>query len=86
MFGNIVTHRIHRQAPLPPSDALAYQYILASNGRYIRAATRFFDAILPIAPCAVRGLASLCHHFRLKVPRIPARLLDTILTDACRAR
>ncbi|MCZ7673782.1 MAG: Mov34/MPN/PAD-1 family protein [Chloroflexi bacterium] len=86
MFDNLVTYHIYRQALLPPSDALAYQYILAGNGLFIRAETRFFEAILPIAPCTVRGLVPLRHHFRLKVPRIPARLLDTILTDARRAR
>lgn len=86
MFNNLVTYHVHSQAPLPPSDALAYQYILAGNGLFIRAETCFFEAILPLAACTVRGLAPLRHCFRLKVARIPARLLDTILTDACRAR
>lgn len=55
MFDNLVTYHIHRQALLPPSDALAYQYILAGNGLFIRAETHFFEAILPIASCTVRG-------------------------------
>jgi len=86
MFDNLVTYHIHKSDPLPANNALAYQYILAGNGLFIRAETHFFEALLPIAPCTVRGLARLRHHFRLKVPRIPARLLDTILTDARRAR
>ncbi len=86
MLDSLVTYYVHRQDPLPPSDALAYQYILAGNGLFIRAETCFFEAILPIAACAVRGLAPLRHSFRLKVARIPARLLNTILTDARRAR
>ncbi|HRQ42142.1 MAG TPA: Mov34/MPN/PAD-1 family protein [Chloroflexota bacterium] len=86
MFANLVTYHVHKQNPLPPSDALAYQYILAGNGLFIRAETHFFEAILPIAPCTVRGLAPLRHHFRLKVPRIPDRLLDTVLANARRAR
>jgi len=86
MFHNIVTYHVHNCDPLPANDALAYQYILAGNGVFIRAETRFFDALLPIAPCTVRGLEPLQHHFRLKVPRIPARLLDSVLTDARRAR
>lgn len=86
MFDNLVTYHVHQSDPLPANNALAYQYILAGNGLFIRAETHFFEAILPIASCIVRGLAPLRRHFRLKVPRIPARLLDTILTDACRAR
>ena len=86
MFDNLVTYHVHKCDPLPANNALAYQYILAGNGLFIRAETHFFEAILPIASCTVRGLASLRRHFRLKVPRIPARLLDTILTDARRAR
>ena len=86
MFDNLATYHVHKSDPLPTNDALAYQYILAGNGLFIRAETHFFEAILTIASCTVRGLASLRRHFRLKVPRIPARLLDTILTDARRAR
>jgi len=94
MFDNLVTYHVYKCDPLPANDApsmnsgqaLVYQYILARNGVFIRAETRFFDALLPIAPCTVRGLEPLQHHFRLKVPRIPARLLDTVLTDARRAR
>ncbi len=86
MFDNLVTYHVYKCDPLPANDALAYQYILAGNGVFIRAETRFFEALLPIAPCTVRSLEPLQHHFRLKVPRIPARLLDTVLTDARRAR
>jgi PRTRC genetic system protein A len=86
MFTNLVTYHIHHCPLLPVNDALAYQYVLAGNGVFIRAETRFFEAILPVAPCPVRGLAPLQSHFRLKVPRIPARLLATILTDGRRAR
>jgi hypothetical protein len=86
MLSNLVTYHIHRQDPLPPNNALAYQYILAGNGLFIRTETSFFDALLPIAPCTVRGLTPLGQQFRLKVPRIPVRLLDTILADARRAR
>ena len=86
MFDNLVTYHIHKCDPLAANNALAYQYILAGNGLFIRAETHFFEAILPIAPCPVRGLAPLRHHFRLKVSRIPARLLDTVLTDARCAR
>jgi PRTRC genetic system protein A len=86
MYPNLVTYHIHRQEPLPPNDALAYQYILAGNGLFVRAETRFFAACLPIAPGVVRGLPLLATAFRLKIPRLSGSLLNAILADAGRAR
>lgn len=86
MFNNLVTYHVHKRVPLPANDALAYQYILAGNGIFIRTETRFFEAVLPVVSCMVRGLEPLHHSFQLHVPRMPARLLDTILSDARRAR
>lgn len=86
MFDNLVTYHVHKQASLPANDALAYQYILAGNGVFIRAETSFYDVLLPIAPCTARGLARLTQHFQLKAPRIPAKLLNTVFVDARRAR
>lgn len=86
MFNNLVTYHVHKCDPLPANNALAYQYIIAENGTFIRAETRFFKAILPVASCTVRGLKPLHHSFQLNGPRMPMRLLDTILSDACRAR
>lgn len=86
MFDNLVTYHVHKRNPLPANDALAYQYILARNGIFIRTETRFFEAVLPVVSCMVRGLDLLHHSFQLNGPRIPTRLLDTILSDARRAR
>ncbi|HIP73617.1 MAG TPA: hypothetical protein EYH05_19745 [Anaerolineae bacterium] len=86
MFDNLVTYHVHKCGLLPANDALAYQYVLAGNGVFIRVETRFFETLLPVAPCKVRGLPPLRPRFQLRVPRIPARLLDAILDDARRAR
>jgi len=86
MLDNLVTYHIHKRHPLPANDALAYQYVLAGNGIFVRAETRFLSALVPAATCTVRGLPLLRSHFRLLVPRIPAFLLNTILADARRVR
>lgn len=86
MLDNLVTYHIHKRHPLPVNDALAYQYVLAGNGVFVRAKTRFFTALLPVTACTVRGLLSLHTRFQLLVPRIPARLLAAVLADARRAR
>jgi len=86
MIDNLVTYHIHKRDPLPANDALAYQYILAGNGIFVRAETRFFTALLPVTACTVRGLPPLRPQFHLLVPRIPVRLLDAVLADARCAR
>ena len=86
MFENVVTYHIHRRHPLPPNDAVAYQYVLTATGLYLRAENAFFDVCLPLARCRVRGLAPLKPHFALKVPRLPGRLLAAVLADARQAR
>ena len=84
MIDNLVTYHIHKRDPLPANDALAYQYVVAGNGAFVRAETRFFSALLPVMACTVRGLPPLHARFQLLVPRIPARLLEPILADARR--
>ncbi len=86
MFTNVVTYYIHQKRALPSNDALAYQYVLAGTGVYLRAENRFFDVLLPLARCPIRGLGRLEPHFRLKVPPLPGRLLAAVLADAQRAR
>jgi hypothetical protein len=83
VFANLITYHLHRHT-LPAQDtpasaarvAPAYQYILAGNGVLVRAETRFFTALLRIAPGVVRGLPPLRPQFRLKVPRLPAILCE----------
>lgn len=86
MFDSVATYHVHKSSPLPPNDALAYQYLLAAPGVYLRAESLFFDVLLPIARCPIRGLAPLQPHFGLKVPRLPDRLLAAVLLDARRVR
>lgn len=86
MFDKLVTFHIHRSGLLTTSDALAYQYVFAAGGLYLRAENRFFDVLLPLARCPIRGLAPLEPHFRLKVPRLPGRLLAAVLADARQMR
>ena len=89
MYDNLVTYHLHRHT-LPAQDtpasaarvAPAYQYILAGNGVFVQATTRFFTARLCIAPGVVRGLPPLQPQFRLKVPCLPAGLLHPLLADA----
>lgn len=86
IFPNLVTYHVHDGCLLPPFDAQAYQYILAGNGVFVRTETPYFAALMPSTACYVRGLVPLQPKFRLKVSRIPEKLLRAALTDARRSR
>ena len=82
MFNNLITYHIHHTLPLPANNAQAYQYVLAANGLFVRAETRFWQACLLVAPAEVRGLQPLQPQFRLKIGRLPARLLTAVSAAA----
>ena len=85
MFKNLIRHIIHDEPTLPPFDCLAYEYIMASNGIFLRAENRFIKGIIPIVPAktgTVRGLHPLAASITPKVPLMPSSLLDHILVDA----
>jgi PRTRC genetic system protein A len=86
MFNNLVTYLVHKTIPLPPNDAHAYQYILAANGLFLRAETRFWRVCLPLVRCRVRGLQPLRPAFELKVSHLPGSLLYEVMQDARRQR
>ena len=82
LFPNLVKYHVYDGSRLPPFAADAYEYILAGNGLVVRTETPFFTALVPAVTFPVRGLAPLRPQFRLKVGRIPEKLLSTVLADA----
>jgi PRTRC genetic system protein A len=86
-MNNLVTYHLHRTQALPPSDALFYQYIIAQNGVFVRAENDFISACIPVtrlkdATAPIRGLQRLNGWVRLKIPRIPLTLLETVIANA----
>ncbi|MBI4789313.1 MAG: hypothetical protein HY782_19960 [Chloroflexi bacterium] len=65
--------------PLPPITANLYEYVLAGNGVFIRGARREFTVQFCIAPCDVRGLARLETQIEIRIPRVPAEQLRSML-------
>jgi len=96
MFPNLVTYHIYRPTPSgdppPASPAMnagqppAYQYILAGNGLFVRAESRFWQACIPLAPCPVRGLPPLSTQFALKGNRLPGSVLCEVIRHAQQRR
>ncbi len=82
MSPTFVRHLIARPGePLPPAAGL-YDYVLAADGLYLRVARQGLRLCLPIAPCAVRGLAALEPELTFTLPRVPARLTRELLDRA----
>jgi len=87
MFEKLVTYRLYQTArTLPTYDAVAYQYLLAGNGLFVRTETRFWAACIPVSRCPVRGLPEMKPRFALKVPRLPGGLLTAVIGDARQRR
>ncbi|MCP4420392.1 MAG: hypothetical protein GY805_27620, partial [Chloroflexi bacterium] len=55
MFPKLVTYHVHKNNPLPANDALAYQYILAGNGVFIRSNGPHVPRPTPSRGQALRG-------------------------------
>lgn len=61
---------------LPASSGLAYDYVLARDGLYLRAENEHLAVCIPIAAVEIRGLASIEPFVRLKNGRLPLSLWD----------
>ncbi|CAG0947428.1 hypothetical protein ANRL1_04100 [Anaerolineae bacterium] len=69
--------------PLPPIPAdLAYQFVVAGNGLFIRAEDSRIEAMVPVALGAVHGLEFVETSARLKVPRVTPQFLWAIAKSA----
>ena len=89
MFPNLIKYVTHTSTRLPPMNALAYEYIMASNGIFLRAENRFVKVLIPIVPVkagTVRGLHPLAASIKLKMPSMPVSLLSDLLVDARQMR
>lgn len=98
MFTDLIKYVTHHSPTLPKFDAIAYEYITASNGiaaprRGLRSSyeqrTVWMCVIIPVVQTphgTVRGLYPLTTKITIKVQPMPTSLLQHILTDACLMR
>jgi PRTRC genetic system protein A len=83
MFHDLVEYHVYRGVERPIS-ARAYDYILAGNGLFKRAHSRYVQARIPLVTVRVAGLPDLEPAIELNIwpGRGPGRLLYPILADA----
>mgnify|MGYP006935480591 CR=1 FL=1 len=81
---HLVTARLCDITPMPAPDGLL-EYVVASNGLFVRAESSRLRAVVPIAPAQCAGLYPLVPFVQLKTPRIPAAYLTSVWQSALNA-
>jgi PRTRC genetic system protein A len=77
------------ELPLPPIRAAMYEYVMASNGVFVRGQRTGLCAMLPVmaGPATpLRGLVAVEPFVQLIHPCIPAELVDDMLDAALAAK
>lgn len=69
---------------LPPVSRGGYDYVLAGNGVWKRAANRHVETCRCLASCHVAGLSPLGSSLQLRQGHLPESTLITLLADARR--
>ncbi len=82
---NIRTAILAEMPELPPfPDQTFYQYVVAGNGLFIRAADTRLAAMVPVVHVKLHGLADVQPYAHLLVPPIPVAFLESVLESARR--
>ena len=71
----IVDYLVARES-LPLRSGLAYDYVLAGDGLYLRCENEHLEVCIPIASVEVRGLVEIESFVRLKHGRLPVSLWE----------
>jgi hypothetical protein len=80
---NIVGYRVNTHQGLTGDSGIAYDYVLGSNGLYLRAKNHHVAVTVCIAPQEVRGLAPLKEEIQLLHGKIPLYFLNLALSILC---
>ena len=72
-----VGYLVNHPGGLAGVQGIGYDYVLGSGGLYVQSESVHMTARVPVAPCEVRGLASVAVKVELAHGPIPARLFET---------
>jgi PRTRC genetic system protein A len=77
----LIGHVFAEQGEPAPVGQL-YDFIMAANGVFVRAARAEFEVCNLIGRCEVRGLSRLDERFDFNLPRVPEDLVAAMLEEA----
>jgi PRTRC genetic system protein A len=67
---------------LPAIDpACLYEFVMASNGVFVRARRCGLEAMIPVSTCEIRGLKAVKPYVRVEAGKIPLICTQTILAE-----
>ena len=82
----LIGYAIQRTADPPPITAQAFEYLLGSNGLFVRGRREGLEACVPVVGAVVRGLEPVEPAIHLAYPRLAAGGLTRMLEIARQAR
>ena len=71
-----VGYLVNHKDGLAGAHGIGYDYVLGQGGLYVQSESAHLTARVPVAPCDVRGLASVAEKVELTHGRIPAWLFE----------
>ena len=71
-----VGYLINNKDGLAGAHGIGFDYVLGAGGLYVQSENAHLTARVPVAPCEVRGLASVAEKVELAHGPIPARLFE----------
>jgi PRTRC genetic system protein A len=79
---SFVEHHFVTGAETPLYRALLYDYIVGSNGVFLRSQREGLEVTLPVQPCVIRGLAEVEPMVQFAYRPVPAALMQYVLDCA----
>ena len=73
--------RLATDSVLPPIEGV-YEYVIGSQGLFVRAEDARIAACIPVASAPCHGPAEVATYARLKLPRIPTSYLASVYQSA----
>jgi hypothetical protein len=73
----LIGYRLQNKAEIGAVQAAGFEYVLAGNGLWVRAANSWLEACVPVALAQVRGLPEAKPYVGLNTPKVGMELTST---------
>ncbi len=77
---NVVGYQLQTKDGITGETGVFFDYLIGSNGVFIRVKNRHIEATIPIAEAEIRGLAPAQREIKLVHGKIPRRIYDLALS------
>jgi PRTRC genetic system protein A len=75
-------HILAETDALPPIDPSSlFEFVIASNGVFVRARRKELEALIPVSRCEIRGLQPVQPYVRMEAGKVPLVCTQAILAE-----